>query len=602
MKDSHTINQLVARAESNRPAGHYYWHWFFIGLIAAVAFVLGYIGLCRAAVPTGLARTRWDLLYLTLQLFWVQGGNVPSPVPWQLELARFLAPTVPALTLLKTVALIFRDQRQMFRLRFLTKGHVVVCGLGLKGLQFVKDFRRQGHTVVVIELNADSNYIRSCRDLGATVLIGNAIDKNLLAQARVQRARLVVAITGDEGTNVETAMRVHQLVRASDGKQRQPVTCFVHVVTLKLCRLFKNHQIFTETDDPFEAHIFNIYENSARFFLEDFPLDRGQITVADEKYVHLITVGFGQTGESVVLQAAKTGHYANGLKPRLTVIDLKADEQRSGFLGRYPQFGQVCDLEFVQGDIEAPEILDQIQRWTSDHNAVATVVVCLNGDSRSLLCALAVLSKLEPTRVPICVRMAENAGLATLLDQRHGAADWVTHVHAFGMTSITCTKRMILNEEQDNLAEAIHEDYCQKRIAEGKQPADDPALAPWQRLDPHFREANRAQADHILVKLRAIGCESSPPRPGQEPVVEFSDEKIEILSRMEHARWNAEKFLANWTQGPRDLEQRTSPHLVDWAELPDDIKEYDREAVRNIPQLLERIGEKIYHRPNPDDS
>ena len=38
---------------------------------------------------------------------------------------------------------------------------------------------------------------------------------------------------------------------------------------------------------------------------------------------------------------------------------------------------------------------------------------------------------------------------------------------------------------------------------------------------------------------------------------------------------------------------RTSPHLVDFDALPDDIKEYDRQAVRSIPRLVSLIGQEI---------
>jgi hypothetical protein len=70
---------------------------------------------------------------------------------------------------------------------------------------------------------------------------------------------------------------------------------------------------------------------------------------------------------------------------------------------------------------------------------------------------------------------------------------------------------------------------------------------------------------------------------------------VEMLAAMEHARWNAERFLAGWTYGEeRDTAGRRSPYLVPWDALPEQIKEYDREAVRNIPALLALIGQKVY--------
>ncbi len=67
-----------------------------------------------------------------------------------------------------------------------------------------------------------------------------------------------------------------------------------------------------------------------------------------------------------------------------------------------------------------------------------------------------------------------------------------------------------------------------------------------------------------------------------------------VMARMEHARWNAERWLDNWTLGPRNPEAKTSPYLVDWDPLPDEIKKYDRDAVRDIPELLKKVGATVY--------
>jgi len=45
--------------------------------------------------------------------------------------------------------------------------------------------------------------------------------------------------------------------------------------------------------------------------------------------VHLLVAGFGRMGQSVALHAAKIGHYANGEKLRITVIDKDAGERKN---------------------------------------------------------------------------------------------------------------------------------------------------------------------------------------------------------------------------------------------------------------------------------
>lgn len=140
---------------------------------------------------------------------------------------------------------------------------------------------------------------------------------------------------------------------------------------------------------------------------------------------------------------------------------------------------------------------------------------------------------------------------------------------------------------------AVHEDYRTKRLQEVHD-TDDPALRPWESLDEDLKDSNRQQADHMEVKLRAIGLTTSTGSTAL-PVNSFTPEEIEILARMEHARWNGERFLAGWSHAPgeKSVEHKTSPWLVGWDDLPEDIRERDRDAVRNIPHLVQMSGRRM---------
>ncbi len=86
-------------------------------------------------------------------------------------------------------------------------------------------------------------------------------------------------------------------------------------------------------------------------------------------------------------------------------------------------------------------------------------------------------------------------------------------------------------------------------------------------------------------------------RPAGETVTLTTDE-VERLAEMEHGRYNAERLLEGWTWSEvKDDDRRTSPHLVSWTELADDIREYDRQTVREIPEFLAKIGLAVQRRP-----
>lgn len=106
----------------------------------------------------------------------------------------------------------------------------------------------------------------------------------------------------------------------------------------------------------------------------------------------------------------------------------------------------------------------------------------------------------------------------------------------------------------------------------------------------------RRQADHVAVKLRAVGRGIAPlADPDAEPI-ELSAEEVELLAELEHERWMAERLFEGWTHAPphKDVAHKTRPDLVPWHELPEAEKEKDRCTVRELPALLAMAGLRVF--------
>ena len=155
-------------------------------------------------------------------------------------------------------------------------------------------------------------------------------------------------------------------------------------------------------------------------------------------------------------------------------------------------------------------------------------------------------------------------------------------------------------EVRETLARQIHAAYCLSKQDSLK--SDDPAMVGWDKLRDGLKESNAQQADHIFAKLREIGCTWRKARGKEVKLLEFSKKEVELLARMEHGRWNAERLLDGWTWGERkDSARKISPYLVSWSVLPEEIKEWDRQAVRNIPAFLGKIGLEIRRAKRPPE-
>ncbi len=151
---------------------------------------------------------------------------------------------------------------------------------------------------------------------------------------------------------------------------------------------------------------------------------------------------------------------------------------------------------------------------------------------------------------------------------------------------------VLFNQSMEKLAIRIHENYIKDQ--KGNKKPNDPAMQPWDKLIKSLKKSNYQQALHIPKKLRAVQYDMMPFVKEPQELIKFTREEIEIMAEMEHERWNEERFDEGWKLGPRDPENKISPYLVHWNDLPDNIKEYDRDAVKNIPKLLASVGFEIY--------
>lgn len=91
---------------------------------------------------------------------------------------------------------------------------IIIIGYGRVGAQLLKKIDRQAHEVVVVDrersILGQSDALR-----GVKVLVGNAIDEDLLREAGADSADVLLALTRDENTNLMTAQIARVLFNVS---------------------------------------------------------------------------------------------------------------------------------------------------------------------------------------------------------------------------------------------------------------------------------------------------------------------------------------------------------------------------------------------------
>ena len=574
--------------ESLRPWWNDY-EWPVVGVVALAALALGFQGFCIQTLAERRPLYFLDMLFQAFQLFVLQ-VSVQSPMPWQLNVARLLAPLVAGYTALQALGELFADELLSLRLRRL-RGHVVICGLGRKGLILARGFLERGEKVVVIEQDAENDLVRQCRGLGGWVLLGDAAELWLLRKAGVARACRLFALCGDDGVNAEVAVRAAQLVAARSGP---PLTCLLHIFDPQFCALLRERELDASSAGRLRLEFFNTFELGARVLLEENPLGVPGSGGPPAALPRMVIVGVGRLGESLLVNAARQWQAAGaapGAKLHVTLIDRRARQVAETLSVRYPGLRKVCEL--APQDMDVHSVSFQEAGFLGDGQA--RVFVCLDDDSLSLSTALALVRRERDPHPTIVVRMAQEAGLAVLLRDVDAGSGSFRHLRAFGLLDRTCHPDQVLRGTHEILARAIHDDYLRHQVAAGVTPKQNPSMVPWEALPEELKESNRQQADDIGAKLKAAGCSAAPLLDWDEPVFAFTPDEIERLARMEHDRWMAAKRQAGWRHGPaKDDAVKSHPCIVPFDDLPVDEQDKDRNAVRQIPAMLARVGFRVH--------
>lgn len=152
----------------------------------------------------------------------------------------------------------------------------------------------------------------------------------------------------------------------------------------------------------------------------------------------------------------------------------------------------------------------------------------------------------------------------------------------------------------DRLAEAIHAAYLADRAAEHRELGSEPALRPWSELPEHLRDANRAQAAGYVQHLASLGYAIVPAAAGHEQdLAVVPREDLERLARAEHDRWVDHKVAQGYRYGVRRVEdgpRRFHPSIVPWEDLPEDVRERDRQPLRRMLAQLSAADMRVVHR------
>ncbi|MFG2064512.1 RyR domain-containing protein [Micromonospora sp. NPDC048871] len=570
-----------------------WWLRVVFGVIGAVALTLGWIGFER------LGRCRpeaihdsYDVLYYALQLFVLSAEPFenPGPYPWQLQVARFVAPLFTLLAVAEAARLLLAAEIRRWRARRAT-GHVLVCGDSQFAQMLADRLFADGERVVVVrsEPFGPLEY-RQPRYLG---VIGDPSSPEVLRGAGLPRAHTIYACTHDDDLNHAIANAASRLIQ----DRRNPPRVYVQVHDPEVCLSLQARRLGAAGSSRLRLDYFHVDDIAARALHRHHPLQpaRGRATT-------VLIVGNGSFRRALLVETARHWRAQDaGTRLRVDLVAPDAGAELALVAARYPFLRTVCEVSTY--DLDIAELTGLAQFTTGGYDRI---YLCLPGENNGLQFALDTPALWQGTRGSVFVPVYRQAALAAAFhgDSRH---DLLDEVHGklclYPVLTHACEAGLIAEDLTERLARQIHERYLHARQQAGMSFGEAPAMVDWSGLPESLRRANRSHVQDIAAKLLNLGCVVAP-RHGNTGDASAAGQAIadgiEQLARLEHERWCQERRAEGWTYGePRDELRQRHPELRPWDELSPAVQEQNREEIRALPDVLSDSGFELIRLTSP---
>ena len=544
-------------------------------VLAPVAFVLGYVGY---GAIRGVDLSPADAIYGSLQLFVMEAAVPDGGTPWQLNLARFLAPLSLAYAAVVTAAALLRDQVQRLQVAMFAKEHVVVVGLGAMGYAVATRLRAAELDVVALELRTDNPLVPAARASGVRVVGGDGRSNVGQKAVRTDRARHLIALTGDDSENLAVAATARRVAGESRGT---PLALHVGIDDPALWKEFSGLQL-SVGDPAVVEDYFNVADRTALMLLNEaerftegnflpWALVDGSSPVATRVVVRLVQRA-ALAGSRLRVDFTAAGSDCDVLQR------LRAEE---------PWVEGFADLTLVQLDVPK----------AGDH-APVSLICASGGDAETMSRALQVLRHRPTTQVIAAVNADESDLAAATVS---AAGDKLALLHS----TLDVVARELLNQSPlEVMAKVRHEHYVAKERAAGRRAGNNPSLVPWDELPESLKESNRRFAESVLTTVAKLGGRIVPLQgPPAAEGLRLDQDTLEQLARQEHVRWMQSLEADGWTytDGSKDAANKQHPLLVPWEQLDEEERQKDRDAFLAIPEMLAWAGYIIEGPPPSGD-
>lgn len=565
--------------------------WWIVGILGLTAFILAIIGFNTLFLNAGVDRNFLDLAFHAMKMFGMEfADDYKSPLPISLEIARWLGPGVLLYAATKAIIFFIKKELKYFSAKFFNN-HIIVTSLNEKTKYLVNDLLNNGRKVIVVPETEDSDEISIQGNADITILEGEFSNTKFLKKIAAHKAKYFV-FAGNDEANISNAILTYNFLINNRLKKKQII--FTHAADDRKFRELSELNFFEEItklnskNKNCEIRIFSGNERISRNIFNSFAPDIFiPVNKINDEQIHTAVIGSNDLALSMIIRLARLGNFANLKKMKITLY-YEGSQMLDNLNYSYPNLDKIVDLIPIETRLDylTPDL---IEKSNNDHPFASIYIVCEDDELSGKV--LNTLSKVDSKNELKVILALENPdGIlnrwynSELLDN--------INLYKINITERSFTEESIISEKTDELAKKVHEFYLP---SPEKRDPEKSSHKEWELLPVDFKNQNREQADHIYVKLRALGCKAvSFNSPEPEFKIDRKSEMFEILSEMEHNRWMAHMYLSGWQFGEtRNDKRKIHTDLIPYPDLSEQVKDWDRNAIENIPKLLSLVNLKI---------
>lgn len=536
--------------------------------------------------------------------------------------------------------------------------HILILGSGLMVTNLIKTLLQDEENVkrdIVILTSNDAEELRAHvfseiprhKSKNIYIYYGSRVRKETLNKLDAFQTTAIYIIGEDnEPAHDSVNMKCYEVLKNVCSCSEKVIKCYLVLEHMTSMQLFYYKQDSASTD-KLHLTVINSLENIAqrvlvsRHYKENvkYPaLDRNGIGVNDDKYVHLVIVGMSQMGYAMAVTAAHVCHFPNfvskGKRTKITFVQSDIRQEMDFFIGRYNDLMKLSywkyvnfdrmelsiesapdkeyvdtsvdskgfldiEWEFIDGGIETENVRTYIKQCVNDSakSELLTIVLCNDEAETNAASALFLPDIVYENHIPVFVYQPGGDQMIKIIRDSSLYMD----IYPFGMKTDSMDKQYLDRVKRARRIKYLY-DMKNKYI---KMPSDDELQEKWFCTQYAFQQSNTYAANSIPFKLRSIGNYTRR---------KLTNDEIDILSIVEHNRWNVERLLMGFR--PYSVKDRkffisvlTSDDKVKKNEMSDKLKKkkvgcfkhkdiapydellpdskiYDKLIVRNITDVL----------------